>query len=387
MKKSSYVKLAIMSLFFLQMSPSSVTVAIQSISDAFPNIPYSSVLLLSTITSLLYIPTALIIGNIAGSKVKYRTLIMVGVTMSVVFGVLPMFLNSFYLILLSRALMGFSTGIMNPLSNSMALSLFEGSERDNFIGHSHLVSNLGGITIQMVASILCGINWRYTFLIHTIGLAVLGIEYFYLPEPEKVEIKEIKGGKIHNIVYILSLISFITFIVSYPSILNMSSYIIKGNIGSTSTVGFVLSMSTVGGMTAGLIYGKLYKKLGDFMWSSAYIAIIFGLSFIYFGNNIITYTMGAICLGFGFTSFTVMGTVTVGSITTKDNYSKSIAIFMSSMALSGVIISFYINFVENILGFTLIKGIVLIAIVINLLFLIYFLIYGFKNRKVLSFKK
>jgi hypothetical protein len=72
--------MAIMSIFFVLMGMGVLTPAIQNIAEAFPDIPFTKIMLISTLPSLFIIPASVISGALAGSKVKYKTLINIGLS-------------------------------------------------------------------------------------------------------------------------------------------------------------------------------------------------------------------------------------------------------------------------------------------------------------------
>jgi len=73
----SKTSLALMSIFFVIPGALIVNPAIQTIADAYPTIPYTMVLMLSTIPLLIVVPMSLISGAVAGNKVKYKHLLVV----------------------------------------------------------------------------------------------------------------------------------------------------------------------------------------------------------------------------------------------------------------------------------------------------------------------
>lgn len=91
---------------FICQSSMIVGPALADLAAAYPNVPYANILLISTIPQLCGIPVSLITGKIAGSKVKYKTLSALAATCALIGGVLPFFIRSFPIILLSRVIFG-----------------------------------------------------------------------------------------------------------------------------------------------------------------------------------------------------------------------------------------------------------------------------------------
>ena len=125
-KSRSMVTFAVMSVFFVAMGIGTITPAIQSIADAFPDVAFSTLLLVSTLPSLLIIPATLFSGAMAGTKIGYRPLLLVALILFLAGGVAPAFLNNFTTILLSRAVFGIGIGMLSRIGNALVMGLFEG---------------------------------------------------------------------------------------------------------------------------------------------------------------------------------------------------------------------------------------------------------------------
>lgn len=63
-------------------------------------------------------------------------------------------------------------------------------------------------------------------------------------------------------VFLISIAWGLIFMVYNPMGLNMSSILVSEGIGNETLAGTIGSLYTVGGMVAGVIFGKLYHHLG-----------------------------------------------------------------------------------------------------------------------------
>ena len=85
----------ILAMAFFGMGVGTITPALNAIFVQFSDLPITTLLLVSTLPSLTVIPATLIAGSVAGSKVKYRTLAIIGMTLFVLGGVAPYFATDF----------------------------------------------------------------------------------------------------------------------------------------------------------------------------------------------------------------------------------------------------------------------------------------------------
>ena len=181
---------------FICQSSMIVGPALADLAAAYRTVPYANMLLKSTIPQLCGIPLSLITGKIAGSKVKYKTL---AATCALIGGVLPFFIRSFPIILLSRVIFGLSYNISVPLTNSLPLLYFDKQKAANLMGIGATAQSVTGTLVQFLAGVVCAVNVHLTWLVHLyLAIPLIGI-LICLPEPEKQEnakeVQEVKKEK------------------------------------------------------------------------------------------------------------------------------------------------------------------------------------------------
>ncbi len=132
---------------------------------AFPNYNPTIVMLVATFPGLIQIVPALFYGKL--SRIfKKRTLLFTGLTLFIIGGVMPFFLDSLPLIIAFRGLLGLGVGITMPLSVDIISDFFENRERDFLIGFgASTIACVGAIFFQLVGGILAdAYGWQYGFL-------------------------------------------------------------------------------------------------------------------------------------------------------------------------------------------------------------------------------
>lgn len=349
-KNKNLVTIAVMSIYFIAMGIGTITPAIQNIAEAFPQIDFTTILLVSTLPSLFIIPSTVLAGMLAGNKMRYRTLLIIGILLFVIAGTAPAFMNDFTAILISRAVFGIGLGIISPLGNALILKLFDGQERANMLGLSTIVMNIGGIVLQMLGAILCSINWHYAFLAHLLGIISLVIVLFMLPEPEREVQAAGEKIKMPTVIYIISLLFGIATMLNYPMLVNMSTIIITGNLGNAASAGVVLSMFTVGGMVAGAIFGKLYQYTNRFAISVGLLIVSIGAGFVYYANSLVLLTVGATLVGIGFSIVMPAVMMIIGMVVPPAGFAAASGILMAFMNLGGFVSPYYIDLLAKISG-------------------------------------
>lgn len=255
---------AIYSLIFLSNGTLLLSPAIDTMVQAFPQEPYSKILLLYTLPSLVALPFALLSALIMGKKLPYRTVLLIVVPLYMVTGVLPFFFKSLNATLLCRAGFGVCIGMLAPQGNALILRTFSGEERYRFLGYSSVMIGLAGVVFQFLSGFLCTVGWNFVFLGHLVAIVPLLLIFFFLEEPavsaEQDQVRPSgRGGILRPGVVPLFGLVCILYTCSQTKMLTLSSIVTSEGMGDSVTSASILSMATVGAIAGGLIFPYFCK--------------------------------------------------------------------------------------------------------------------------------
>lgn len=254
--------LAIYSMIFLNNMGMLMSPSMDTLVNAFPSEPYSKVLLISTLPALVALPFIMLAGNLAGIRVRYRTLALIAVPVLIASGTLPFFLRSLDAILVCRAVYGVCYGLICPLSNALILRSYEGTERVRYLGYGNIVIGLGGVVFQMTAGWLCMVGWNYLFLGHLLGTIPLLLIAFGLIEPKR-ELPAEKKDTAERCPFLraitakgvlpLFLLVCVLYICTQTKSMTISSIVKTEGMGDATTSAAILSMATFGALLGGVL--------------------------------------------------------------------------------------------------------------------------------------
>ncbi|UWG95348.1 MFS transporter [Dehalobacter sp. DCM] len=350
MNKNVTLKVSILSIFFLNMAPTLVIPALHRLSAAFPEIPFSTIVLAQTLPCLLMIPVALISGALAGKKVKFRTMNIIGIILFIIGGITPFFLSNFTSILLSRVLFGIGIGIISPMGNALVLKFYHGQDRVNLVGIGNVFVMSGGIMMQLASGFLCAISWQYTFLVHLIAIIPLLLVILLLPEPDKEIENDHHKEKLRMpfAVYGYTLMFGIMVMLNYTMVLNISTIMAERSLGSPALAGLVLSLFTAGGMLAGLVFGNVYKLTAKYTIALGLLITAAGLGFADFAGNIIIFALGSLVTGIGFSTVMPAVIVEIGAIAPPASIGMATGMVIALMNGGMFFSPYYMALVQNI---------------------------------------
>lgn len=347
--KKSMLKITVLSVSLLLMAVTAASAALGDISKAFPDANPNTIKLIVSLPALLIIPSTLLCGRLSSSMSK-RNLLFIGLILFLIGGVGPTFSNSLTLILVLRAILGIGMGFIMPLGTGLIADFYEGEERSAMMGLQSAVVNIGAIITSLIAGFLSAIDWHYVFLVYLLGLAVLVLTFFKLPEPERVQHeiveKQTLGGSIYGIAALTLLYSLLIF----SFFTNIAMIITDENLGNAASAGIVITTMTVGGLLAGIIFGKVSQTLKRFTISLS--AILTGIGFFMLSYsyefNLILMASLIIGIGFGTTMPAVM--IKIAEKAPKSAITLAIAIVMSAVSLGQFISPFVLTFIEMLLN-------------------------------------
>lgn len=236
--------------------------AMDTLVNAFPNEPYSKVLLIATLPSLVALPFILFSGNVVGTRIRFRTMALIAVPIYIISGTLPYFLRSLDAILACRVVYGICYGLIGPLCNALILRSYDGDDRVRYLGYGNVVIGLGGVVFQMVAGWLCTVGWNYLFLGHLLGVVPLLLIMFGLVEPKRESsdisvpsperrpfLRTITGKGVPS----LFLLVCVLYICTQTKSMTISSIVTTEDLGDATTSAMILSMATLGALFGGLL--------------------------------------------------------------------------------------------------------------------------------------
>ena len=335
------------------MSPAMNAIA----TELYPDLPYTSVLLVSTISSLLMIPGSLVAGAALG-KVKFKTMALISMGGIIIFGMLPYFIRPLTAVYVFRGIVGFCIGLGFPLQSTLALQLFNDKERPRALGFATVSLSVGSIVFMVVSGMLADQNAAYPYLFHAILLIPLILVMTLLKEPsaeDKVETVEAPSqvpetGKMPPYAIFTAFMFAVVFFAFYPVLLNMSSVCANENIGGATVAGILLALYTVGNCIGGFIFEPLHRFAGKLVVPIGLVFWILGTACFAFGHNVPLIIIGVLLSG------TAVQTVWPGTVNTYSEYvpknkqSMAVAIFVSGMNIGCFLTTYFIGAVANITG-------------------------------------
>ena len=133
--------------------------------------------------ALLIIITNLFFLSIS-RHLRTRAIATTGLLLYVAAGAGCFFVDNIYVLLLMRALLGISVGLIMPLSTGLLAYYFPPEEQARLMGLSAAMNQMGGVVATLLAGLLATIEWNYAFLVYLMGLIAVVMVWLWLPDEQ-----------------------------------------------------------------------------------------------------------------------------------------------------------------------------------------------------------
>ena len=141
---------------------------------AFPDQPHIAELvpLVAVLPTLTVAFTSLAAG-VLGERFGRRRLLILGTAVFAVSAILPLWFNSFVLLLLSRAVTGLAVGVMITSAVALTGDYYSGATLQRWLAAQGGAGAIAGVLVSVVSGALGEISWRLAFLPLFVGLPLL----------------------------------------------------------------------------------------------------------------------------------------------------------------------------------------------------------------------
>lgn len=129
--------------------------------------------LFTILTSLFFLPISRVLHT--------RAIALLGLALYVAAGAGCYLAADIHTLLVLRALLGVSVGLIMPLSTGLLAYYFPPEAQARVMGLSASMNQLGGVVATLLAGLLATLRWNCAFLVYLLGLLAIVLVLRYLP--------------------------------------------------------------------------------------------------------------------------------------------------------------------------------------------------------------
>lgn len=300
-------KIAFLGISFMLTSAYAINGAMPQMTKAL-GVSATQVQALATTPSIV-VTVFVLLSSFIAAKLGDKKTIMLGMLLVGFAGIVPFFVTSYPIILVSRMVLGAGFGIFNSLAVSMIAVMYQGQTRATMLGWRAAVEQIGQAVLTFIAGLLLNFGWQTTFLVYLLAFPILYLVYVRVPDTTEMLAADQKNNKkthinrnvpqnISPLVWVLTL--FAAFIVIDYMAIQLSFPFMAQSLGvSGLLVSTILSLMLVAAMVGGLVYGGMQKLFGRFTLQVGLLLMVLSNFLVAFSNgNFVTLTIGVLLIGF-----------------------------------------------------------------------------------------
>lgn len=227
--------------------------AVKLLAVAFPDTNALLVQWVVTLSSLFILPTLFMAGRL-GRRFPRKHIIIAGLLLYIIGGVGSAFVNSFTMILVFRALLGLSIGLISPTFNALISENFQGKERSQMNGLQTSVNGIGGAIFLSFGGIIASFGWRDVFITYSYAVVLLLMVIVFLPKFPPMQADQVVKAfvKMPKFLYAVAIAGGVHAMLFTLIPTNLSLFLSANGFGSVTSVGYLTAFALIGVFIGGL---------------------------------------------------------------------------------------------------------------------------------------
>lgn len=201
-----------------------------------------------------------------------------------------LFVTSYWVLIISRALLGVGIAAMLNSITVMILNIYKGEERNKIMGWRGSANTFGGIIWPLIGGILGGFSWHLPFAVYFVGIPLGFCALITVPEIHR-EPKESSGPVLKvfretPILFVIYSLYFLVMVLVCSIVVFLPPLLGEMSISNPVYISlFIIIMSFSAGVTS-FMYGRIKSRLSYRMivlivlalWTVAFTTISQGSS-------------------------------------------------------------------------------------------------------------
>lgn len=215
------------------------------------------------------------------------------------------FLNSLYVILIGRSLLGMSVAGIMTCATVLIADYYKDQARTAFLGLQAAFMSLGGVVFLSGGGLLADLNWRFPFLIYLAAFLIFPFVLLLIVEPDRTVSARnydssknlVMPAKLLVLIFAVALVGQVIF---YMIPVQMPFYLKSKLAASPKLSGFAIAITTLFSAASSLLYQRLRDHI-NFVSITGLTFLLMAIGYIIIGwsNGFLQIVSGLIVSGLG----------------------------------------------------------------------------------------
>lgn len=229
-----------------------------------------------------------------------RRLVLGSLLIYVLAGAGAFFLRNIWLIMVLRALLGVSVGVIMPLSTGLLVYFFAPEKQTKLMGLSSAMNYLGGVVATLITGVLSNLSWNLSFLVYLMGLIAFVLCFLYMPVAQ-LPVHEghtfSRANVSRFLPYITAMMLVMMIFFIYPT--NFSILAAADAAVSPWTIAPIMAILDIVAFWMGLQFPSIFRRLGAHTFFLAPLFYLAGYFILLLPAGYVTSIAGSVIVGFG----------------------------------------------------------------------------------------
>ena len=281
-----------------------ITPILPKIQMHFVSVPQIDVLvqLIYALPALLSILAAPFAG-LMSDRIGRREIVLSSCLFATLLGIAPYFLESIWLIIASRALLGFFQGTLIVCTSALIADYFIKQRREKVLGLKFGFVGIANIILLIAVGYVSVTNWRNGFLLYLFGILATLLVFLFIKKPPYTQIASV-GEKITIEWKQLIPPYFGAFMgaAAFTMLFSQLPYLleVRGISRSPAFAGNLTSLTSAGMFIAAFFYAKLSGLVSAMrMWLFTFALVAIGFAILSTSSQLIGIAVGGFVTGLG----------------------------------------------------------------------------------------
>lgn len=347
--KKYKIIIAIVCISFLQGLQFCLSPVLGQIADYYNAVSINYVQMLVTVPSVISMVIALASGKLV-MIISKKKLLLLSSFIAFIVGLVPLFVNSFAVLFVSRAIYGITMGVAITLNTAVVAEFFEGDERVSVMGIQGASVGAGMVLVTTLAGWIGKANFRNVYYLNIIGLLAFVLLFVFLPETGVVKPEKKSDVHMNKDVFILSLFCMMEYFFLITFNTNIAMHLSGALAGDTSASGILTGVFSGVQIVAGLVLGHITKITKKMTMTCAMLSLAIGTLLISVApSNMILLVIGSFFCGVSQGVFIPTGMVAVSNAVVPAAAAMAAAWFTCGSCLGQTLSPIVLNKLSEVL--------------------------------------
>lgn len=342
-KNSPLFKASLLSISLVLVAGPVISSLIPLMQASFPDQSISSIELIATIPNfgiLIFV----LLSNIFVKFLGKKNTVLLGLLIALIAGVIPVFIENYTVILVSRFMFGAGIGLFNALAVSLITELYSGDEQASLMGLQGAMGSIGSTVMTLLVGYFTKFGWQNSFLVYAITVLPLILFTLFVTLPSKnLEADSTNQGKktkesINAATVALMVFALLVYSLFFVVMLKTATLLVETGIGKPETAASILGSITIVGIVVGIFYGTIFKFIKQLVLPLGLLGMGLGFLIIMASNSVVMITVGAIIAGISFSLAAPFMFMLVGQLAPKNSANLATGVLLVGINL-GVFLS------------------------------------------------